>query len=682
MTTKPFLSEYDLHLLGEGTHYRTYEKLGAHVVEVDGQVGTHFAVWAPNAAEISVIGDFNGWKWGEHPMSASGASGVWEAFIPGVTEGTLYKYAICSRENRYSVEKADPYGFASEIRPRTASKVWTLDKYEWGDAEWVAKRAERQKAEQPLSIYEVHLGSWRRHAEENNRWLSYREITPQLVAHVKELGYTHVELLPISEHPFDGSWGYQTVGYYSPTSRFGNPEDLMFLIDSLHQAGIGVLLDWVPAHFPRDEHGLAYFDGTHLYEHADPRQREHQHWGTFIFNYGRTEVANYLISNALFWIDKYHIDGLRVDAVASMLYLDYGREGAEWVPNRYGGREDLDAIDFLKRVNDRLHEEYPGVITVAEESTSWPLVSRPTHLGGLGFDYKWNMGWMHDTLRYMSQDPIYRQYSHNNLTFSMMYQWSENFVLPYSHDEVVHLKKSMLSKMPGDDWQKFANLRTLYGYMTGHPGKKLLFMGQEFGQWGEWNHDFSLDWHLLEQAPHQGLMKWVADLNRLYKTEPALHEGDVYEWGFKWIDCDDNLNSVVSFVRWPKNGEEALVFAVNFTPVPRHDYRIGMPWGGEWSEVLNSDAPQYGGSGVGNYGQVTAVAEPLHGQTHSVGLTLPPLAVVVFKARKPAEMLEKEANAAKAALAAKEEKAVKEEKKAAKAEPGGSNRKGKSSKTA
>ncbi|HEY9722707.1 MAG TPA: 1,4-alpha-glucan branching protein GlgB [Oscillatoriaceae cyanobacterium] len=664
-TTTALLTDFDLHLLSEGTHYRTYEKLGAHVKKVDGVVGTHFAVWAPNAAEVSVIGDFNGWKWGETPLALRPEAGVWEAFVPGVKQGALYKYAIASQVDNYHVEKSDPYAFASEIRPKTASKVWELEGYQWGDKDWISKRTETNAPDAAMSIYEVHLGSWMRVPEEGNRWLTYRELAPKLVAYVKKMGFTHVEFLPLSEHPFDGSWGYQTIGYYSPTSRFGNPQDLMYLIDQLHQSDIGVILDWVPAHFPKDEHGLGYFDGTHLYEHADPRQGEHVHWGTFIFNYGRNEVRNFLISNALFWIDKYHIDGLRVDAVASMLYLDYGREGGGWVPNRFGGRENLEAIDFVRLFNERIDEEYPGVVTIAEESTAWPMVSRPTYLGGLGFGLKWNMGWMHDMLKYMSQDPIYRSYAHNNLTFSMMYAYSENFVLPFSHDEVVHLKKSMLGKMPGDDWQKFANLRLLYGFMTGHPGKKLLFMGQEFGQWAEWNHDTSLDWHLTEQPLHKGLQQWVADLNRLYRDEPAMHEGDTQEWGFKWLDCDDNLLSVVSFMRQSEDADTALVFVCNFTPVARDGYRIGVPWGGRWTEVLNSDAAVYGGSGAGNQGGVEAEDVPWHGREHSLSLKLPPLGVLVFEAKKPPEPIaeaieeaEPEAEAAAESVAEEESPAA------------------------
>jgi 1,4-alpha-glucan branching enzyme len=626
-----FLTDYDLHLLAEGTHYRSYDKLGAHVTERDGQRGTHFAVWAPNARAVSVIGEFNDWKAGRHPMTVRPGAGVWECFIPGVGQGAVYKYAIDSRYNDYHVDKADPYGFAGEIRPQTASKVWELSGYGWGDERWMTERGNRDARETAMAIYEVHLGSWMRVPEEGNRWLTYREAAAKLAQYVHDMGYTHVEFLPLCEHPFDGSWGYQTVGYYAPTSRFGNPDDLMFLIDTLHQHGIGVLIDWVPAHFPRDEHGLAYFDGTHLYEHADPRQGEHRDWGTFIFNYGRNEVTNFLLSNALFWLDKYHIDGLRVDAVASMLYLDYSRKESEWIPNKYGGRENLEAVAFVRRFNELVYGEYPGITTIAEESTAWPMVSRPTYLGGLGFGFKWDMGWMHDTLSYMSNDPIYRKYQHHQLTFRMLYAFTENFALPLSHDEVVYGKGSLLGKMPGDDWRKFANLRVLLGYMYTQPGKKLLFMGGDIGQRREWNHDTSLDWHLLELPLHHGLQRWVRDLNTLYRGEPALHELDCDSAGFEWIDCHDADGSTLSYLRHAKSTATTLVVACNFTPVPRHNYRIGVPHGGHWQEVLNGDAPLYGGSGQGNIGGVTAAPIPSHGRNHSLTITLPPLAMVVFK---------------------------------------------------
>jgi 1,4-alpha-glucan branching enzyme len=637
-TSSLFLSDFDLHLLGEGRHYRTYDKLGAHLGSIEGVAGTHFAVWAPNAASVSVIGDFNGWQWDQHPMTFHRGPGIWECFIPGVKQGALYKYAITSAVNGYKVEKADPQGFASEIRPQTASKVWSIEDFAWGDQEWLNRRPETQAMTAPMSVYEVHLGSWMRGPE--NEWLSYRDVAPKLAAWVNQEGFTHVELLPIGEHPFDGSWGYQSVGYFSPTSRFGSPQDFMFLIDSLHQANIGVILDWVPAHFPGDEHGLAYFDGTHLYEHADPRQGLHAHWNTYIFNYGRREVSNFLISNALFWLEKYHIDGLRVDAVASMLYLDYGREAGGWVPNRFGGRENLEAVEFLRRFNERVGEQFPGVVTIAEESTAWPLVSRPPSDGGLGFHLKWNMGWMHDMLEYAQSDPLFRPGVHNKLTFSMMYAYSENYVLAFSHDEVVHLKKSMLAKMPGDDWKKAANLRLLYGFMFGHPGKKLLFMGQEFGQWTEWNHDVGLPWDAVEHQPHKGIAAWVADLNRLYQSAPALSVGDYHPWGFQWITCDDREQSVVAFLRFDEKLEEAYAFVCNFTPVVRHEHRIGVPWAGHWEQVLNSDASVYGGSGVDNPQGAITQAMPFHTFDQSISISLPPLGIVVlkapFKSSKPA----------------------------------------------
>jgi len=626
------LTDFDLHLLAEGTHYRTYEKLGAHLREVNGIAGVHFAVWAPNATHVSVVGDFNSWSPHAHPLTRRQEAGVWERFIPGVKAGALYKYRIVGPDGRAFGEKADPYGFAAEIRPLTASKVAELDGYEWHDADWIAARATHDASTHPMSIYEVHLGSWRRKPEENGSWLTYREIAPQLADYVEWMGYTHVELLPITEHPFDGSWGYQTIGYYAPTSRFGGPHDLMYLIDTLHQRGIGVLLDWVPAHFPRDGHGLGFFDGTHLYEHANPKLGLHPQWDTFVFNYARREVRNFLISNALFWIHRYHVDGLRVDAVASMLYLDYGRNAGEWIPNRYGGRENIEAIEFIRQLNDRIHAEYPGVPVMAEESTSWPMVTRPTSVGGLGFDFKWNMGWMHDMLEYMSLDPVYRRYHHNQITFSLMYAYSERFVLPFSHDEVVHLKKAMLSKMPGDAWKMFANLRALYGYMFGHPGKKLMFMGDEFGQWREWNHDFSLDWHLTNDPMHAGLQHWVRDLNAVYRRAPALYERDDAPDGFEWIDCSDHEGNVVSFVRRAADANDMLLFVCNFSAVPRYGYGIGAPVAGVWEEILNSDATTYGGAGVGNFGAVETSPNPLHGRPHSLSLTLPPLSVVAFRA--------------------------------------------------
>ena len=630
-TSTALLSDYDLHLLAEGTHYRTYEKLGAHIKSVNGSVGTHFAVWAPNAERVSVIGDFNGWDPDVHRMSVRPEAGVWEAFIPGVRSGALYKYRVYSRYHAYVADKADPYGFAAEIRPQKASRVWDIDNYEWKDAEWMAGRGRRHAIDAPISVYEVHLGSWRRNPDEGNRWLTYRESAHELADYVGHMGFTHVELMPVSEHPFDGSWGYQTVGYFAPSSRFGNPDDFMYLVDLLHQKDIGVIIDWVPAHFPTDEHGLGYFDGTHLFEHADPRQGKHPDWDTLVFNFGRREVTNFLISNALFWLEKYHIDGLRVDAVASMLYLDYARREGEWIPNQYGGKENIEAIDFLRRFNERVYEEHPDVMTIAEESTSWPMVSRPTYLGGLGFGYKWNMGWMHDMLDYMSQDPIHRSYHQDRITFSMLYAFTENFTLPFSHDEVVHMKGSMISKMPGDDWQKFANLRLLYGYMTGHPGKKLLFMGCEIGQWNEWNHDGSIEWHLLEYPLHHGLQRWVRDLNTFYRGTSALHEVEFDYRGFEWIDCNDRAASTITFLRRGHDPDDIAVFACNFTPVPRHNYRIGVPRGGWYKEVLNSDAAIYAGSGQGNAGGAEAAPAPMHGRTHSLTVTLPPLGMVVFK---------------------------------------------------
>ncbi len=636
-TTASLLTDYDLYLLGEGNNYRLYEKLGAHVSERNGTAGTHFAVWAPNARQVSVIGDFNAWRRNQHPLESLGSSGIWEGFIPGVGPGALYKYAIDSRNGNFWVDKADPCGFAAEVRPHTASKVWDLSDYMWGDGSWLSERASRHALGAPISIYEVHLGSWKRVPEEGNRWLSYRELAPQLAEYAQQMGYTHVEFLPVMEYPLDASWGYETVGHFAPTSRFGTPADFMYLIDTLHQHGIGVILDWGPAHFPRDEHGLGYFDGTHLYEHSDPRKGEQPDWGTFIFNYGRHEVSNFLIGNALFWLDKYHVDVLRVDAVASMLYLDYGRKPGEWIPNEYGGRENLDAVAFLRRLNEHLYAEFPDAFTIAEESTSWPMVSRPTYLGGLGFGFKWDMGWMHDTLDYFGLDPIYRRYHHNELTFRMLYAFSENFVLPLSHDEVVYGKRSLLAKMPGDDWQKFANLRLLLGLMFAQPGKKLLFMGGDFGQWREWNHDASLDWNLLEEPQHRGLQRWVRDLNGLYCGEPALHKLDCDPAGFEWVDCDNAEESVIGFLRKGTTPDDLLLVACNFTPVPRHDYRIGVPRGGRWAEVLNSDAPVYGGSGQGNLGGVVAEPVAWHGRSHLLNVTLPPLGIVIFKA-PPAKM--------------------------------------------
>ena len=625
------LSDFDLYLLAEGTHNRSYEKLGAHLGELSGRRGVEFAVWAPNAERVSIIGDFNGWDPKATPMDLHHDAGVWSRFVPDIGEGVRYKYRVESRYRGYKADKADPFGFGAEIRPQTASRVVDLGAYSWSDAEWMRDRAGKHSLEAPLSIYEVHLGSWRRVPEEGNRWLTYRELAPLLADYVHDAGYTHVELLPVMEHPFDGSWGYETIGYFAPTSRFGSPADFMYLVDHLHQRGIGVILDWVPAHFPKDEAGLGYFDGTHLYEHDDPRQGEHPDWDTFVFNYGRREVQNFLISNALFWFDKYHADGLRVDAVASMLYLDYGRREGQWIPNRYGGRENIEAVHFMRSLNEHVYGAFPDVMMMAEESTAWPQVSRPTYLGGLGFGLKWNMGWMHDTLAYMSQDPIFRSYHHHRITFSLMYAFSENFVLPFSHDEVVYGKGSMIGKMPGDEWRKFANLRLLYGYMFGHPGKKLLFMGSEFGQWQEWSHERSLDWHLLGNPLHSGLLRWVRDLNTLYRGEAALHQLDCDPGGFEWIDCTDSQRSVVSFLRRAKDSSNMLLCVCNFTPQARPNYRVGVPVECHWKEILNSDAQLYGGSGQGNIGGLTAAPLPIHGRSYSLNMTLPPLGMLVFQ---------------------------------------------------
>ena len=623
------LTEYDLHLFGEGTYLKTYEKMGAHIVDAGGVRGVHFAVWAPNARRASVIGDFNEWNEGGHPMRVLGNSGVWVAFVPGIGEGEFYKYEIETQQG-YVLRKSDPYGFRMEVRPRTASIVWDVTGYTWNDAEWMAART--SELDRPMAIYEVHLGSWRRVPEED-RPLTYRELAHRLVEYVTEMGYTHIELLPVAEHPLDESWGYQGIGYFAPTSRYGAPEDFAYFVDHCHQHGISVLIDWVPGHFPKDAHGLFQFDGTHLYEHEDPRQRDHPDWGTAIFNYDRYEVRNFLLSNAVFWFERYHVDSLRVDAVASMLYLDYSRWGGNWVPNRYGGRENLDAIAFLKQFNETAYARFPGILTIAEESTYWPGVSRPTYTGGLGFSLKWNMGWMNDILTYMAEDPVHRNYHHTLLTFGLLYAFHDNFILVLSHDEVVHEKRSLLDKMPGDLWQKFANLRLLYGFMYGHPGKKLLFMGGEIGQWREWHPRTSLDWHLLGHEPHRKLQAFVRDLNRLYRSEPALYELDFDPAGFEWIDCQDTDNSVVSFLRRAKDPEQFLVFVCNFTPIPRYGYRIGVPAPGFYAEVLNSDSEIYGGSNVGNWGGVHADPRPWQWRPYSVELTLPPLGVMVLKRR-------------------------------------------------
>lgn len=630
------LSDDDLYLFNEGRHNRLYLKLGAHLLPDHDPPGTYFAVWAPDATQVSVTGDFNRWQKTRHPLRQRAQSGLWEGFIPGVAKGALYKYYIVSKYRGYRVDKADPFAFLLEGPPRTASIVWDLD-YAWGDGDWMAGQVRHNALDGPMAIYEMHLGSWRRVPEEGDRPLTYRELAPQLAAYLKETGFTHVEFLPVMEHPFYGSWGYQTTGYFAPTSRYGTPQDLMFLLDYLHQQGFGVILDWVPSHFPADEHGPGFFDGTHLYEHADPRRGFHPDWRSFIFNYGRNEVRSFLISSALFWLDRYHADGLRVDAVASMLYLDYSRREGEWIPNRYGGREDLDAITFLRQLNQEVYQNFPQVQTSAEESTDWPMVSRPNYVGGLGFGLKWDMGWMHDTLKYLHIDPIFRKYYHNTLTFRMLYAFKENFVLPLSHDEVVHGKGSLLAKMPGDEWQKFANLRLLLGYMYGQPGKKLLFMGGEFGQWSEWYHEASLDWHLLDFPRHACLKQWVQDLNRTYRREPALYTRDFTPRGFEWIDCNDVEQSVISFLRKGPDPGEVILVVGNFTPVPRPHYRVGVPSGGFWQELLNSDAWEYGGSGLGNFGGVQAADIAAHGRPYSLELTLPPLAVLFFKPQLPPE---------------------------------------------
>ncbi len=626
------LKDYDLHLFGEGNLFEAYDKFGAHPRSIDGVAGVHFAVWAPNAQRVSVIGPFNEWDTRAHPMQRRGEVGVWEIFIPNLPIGMVYKYNILSQFMGYAVDKSDPYGFFAEVRPHTGSRIWDLEQYQWQDHEWMETRAERQALDQPLNIYEVHLGSWRR-VPHDNGFLAYRDLAHQLVDYAQQMGYTHIELLPITEHPYDGSWGYQCTGYFAPTSRFGTPDDFMYFVDYCHQQGIGVILDWVPAHFPKDAHGLAFFDGSHLYEHADPRQGEQPDWGTKVFNFGRNEVRNFLLNSALFWLKKYHIDGLRVDAVASMLYLDFGRQEGEWLPNRYGGRENLEAIDFIRRFNELTHAEAPGTLTIAEESTSWPMVTRPTYTGGLGFDLKWNMGWMNDMLSYIQKDPIHRSYYQNQISFGLMYAFSENFVLPFSHDEVVHLKRAMLDKMPGDLWRKFANLRLLYGYMIGHPGKKLLFMGGEFGQWREWNEAQSLDWHLLSLPEHRQLQQFVAQLNHLYRAEPALHAVETSWEGFQWIDLSDAAQSVISFCRRAHDPDDLLVFVCNFTPVPRWGYRVGLPKAGSYQEVLNSDWPQFGGSGVENSAPVHAEDYPWQHCNWSAPLNLPPLGVTILQPR-------------------------------------------------
>ncbi len=624
------ITDFDLHLFNEGNHHKIYEKLGAHHIAEGGQDGTYFAVWAPSATSVSVIGDFNGWTGKSHMMRQIKNSGVWELFIPHVLPGAMYKYSIETSCGAY-IEKADPYAFYSELRPGTASIVYSLDNYTWHDQEWIAKRDSANNFDKPVSIYEVHLGSWARSEDGSGNFLTYRDYADKLISYVIDMGYTHIELLPLAEHPLDDSWGYQVTGYYSVTSRYGLPEDFMYLVDKCHEMGIGVIMDWVPGHFPKDAHGLAKFDGTALYEHADPRQGEQPDWGTLVFNYSRYEVRSFLISNAVFWFEKYHIDGIRADAVASMLYLDYGRKSGEWIPNKYGGNQNIAAADFLKQLNTAVFSHFPGIMMIAEESTSWPMITKPPHTGGLGFTYKWNMGWMNDYLKYVSMDPIYRKYQHNLITFSLMYAMNENFVLVLSHDEVVHGKRSMIEKMPGDYWQKFAGLRVTYGYMYGHPGKKLLFMGNEFGQFIEWNFKQGLDWNLLDYEMHNKLKRYVHDLNKLYTSENAMHQLDFSYDGFEWLDCNDSDHSIVSFMRKGSNPEDRLLFVCNFTPVVYSNYRIGVPEKGFYKEILNSDSEIYGGSNVGNLGGLEAEKQQYLQWPYSISIQVPPLAVVVFK---------------------------------------------------
>jgi 1,4-alpha-glucan branching enzyme len=626
----------DLWLFNEGAHTRLHEHLGAHPgLDDAGRPGCWFGVWAPNARSVSVVGDVNGWEPNRSPLEAQGGSGIWTGFVPGMAHGDRYKFHIVSWVDGYTVDKADPLAFHAEMPPRTASIVWDLDGHEWGDADWMATRGPRNALDAPMAVYELHVGSWR-HVDGEHRSLNYRELAPVLAHYVVEQGFTHVELLPLMEHPFYGSWGYQTTGYFAPTSRFGTPQDLMFLVDTLHQAGVGVILDWVPSHFPTDEHGLGYFDGTHLYEHADPRKGHHPDWDSAIFNYDRFEVRSFLLSSAHYWLERYHVDGLRVDAVASMLYLDYSRRAGEWIPNEHGGNENLGALRFLKKLNETVYADFPDVQTIAEESTAWPMVSRPTEYGGLGFGLKWDMGWMHDTLSYFEQDPVHRRYHQGELTFRMVYAFTENFCLPLSHDEVVHGKGSLLGKMPGDHWQRLANLRALYGYQYGQPGKKLLFMGAELAQDTEWNHDHPLPWSLLDRPDHRGIQAWVRHLNELHRAEPALHEDDVTPAGFEWVDASDTGASVLSWLRHPRDdgrgapGGRPVLVVCNLTPVPRNGYRIGVPRGGVWDELANSDAVEFGGSGMGNLGRVQAQELAAHGRAWSLSLTLPPLGVLMF----------------------------------------------------
>ena len=627
----PVLTDYDLHLFAEGTHYRAWKRFGAHRMTIGHQTGVHFAVWAPNAQRVSVIGDFNRWDGRTHAMRRLIPSGVWEIFIPDLADGMPYKYEVRTNAG-HLLQKADPCARRFEVPPNSASVIWSDGGYRWGDGDWIQDRESFGGwHDRPMSIYEVHLGSWRRVPEESYRPLTYRELATTMVPYVREMGYTHIELMPVLEHPFTGSWGYQVIGFFAPTSRFGTPDDFRHFVDECHRHGLGVILDWVPGHFPKDEHGLAHFDGTALYEHADPRQGEHREWGTLVFNYGRNEVRSFLFSSALFWLEEFHLDGLRVDAVASMLYLDYSRNERDWIPNQFGGRENLDAVSFLQQLNTITHGTVPGTITVAEESTAWPAVSRPVYVGGLGFSYKWNMGWMHDMLQYVKEDPVHRRWHHNKITFSMLYTFTENFILPFSHDEVVHGKRAMLDKMPGDLWQKHATLRTLYGYMFGHPGKKLMFMGSEFGQWREWNCEESLDWHLLKEPMHAGLARWVRELNAIYQREPSLHQVDFDGAGFTWIDCNDNENSVISLIRRARDPEDFTVMVANFTPVPRPGYRVGVPARGWYREVLNSDAESYGGSNMGNSGGMMTDPIAAHGYDQSLSLIVPPLGFLLLK---------------------------------------------------
>jgi 1,4-alpha-glucan branching enzyme len=625
-----FITEYDIYLFREGKHFSLHHKLGAHIIEHDNTRGTFFAVWAPNAKSVSVIGGFNGWKKDSHPLKLrEDESGIWEGFIPEVDKGETYKYFITSNLNNYSVEKADPFSDFNEQPPRTASIVWE-HQYNWKDKAWMKKREKFNSLERPFSVYEVHLESWRRSLENNLRPLNYLELADQLAAYVRDMGYTHIEMMPVTEYPFSGSWGYQVVGFFAPTSRFGNPDEFMHFVDRLHQHEIGVIIDWVPSHFPADQHGLHFFDGTYLYEHQDPRKGYHPDWNSYIFNYGRNEIRNFLISSAHCWLDRFHIDGIRVDAVASMLYLDYSRNEGEWIPNAHGGRENLDAIRLLRDLNESVYGRFPDVQTIAEESTAWPMVTRPVYVGGLGFGMKWNMGWMHDTLNYFFHEPVHRSFHHNQLTFSIWYAFTENFMLSLSHDEVVHGKGSLIGKMPGDDWQKFANLRLLFGYMFAHPGKKLHFMGMEFGQWNEWNYQGSLDWHLLEFGNHAGLQFFMKDLNSVYRRFPALHEIDFEPDGFRWIDANDSQNSIIAFVRYDREKKQKVLAIANFTPVPRHNYRVGVPEDTRWTEILNSDACIYGGSGMGNFGGVEAIPVPYHGEEQSINILVPPLGIVMF----------------------------------------------------